>query len=195
MTIERALKHDLIELNSIFNLILASETGEIPDLLDDRIRKLSDSSATKVDTIEEVNRFLDEQAEAFKERAKFFDAMAKRLILARERVDQVLKEIIVQRKGEPIRGNFFEITMQRGGSSVQICEDAPIPPQYQRQKVVVTPDKIALKSALESGEKIAGVYLEDFHVIRVRPITSLKIERKNPNDERVQKSRKKSGKS
>ena len=43
--------------------------------------------------------------------------------------------------------------------AVEIDDDAIIPEEYERKKIIVDPDKVALKAAIKSGQQIDGVRL------------------------------------
>ena len=54
---------------------------------------------------------------------------------------------------------LFAVKTKLNPPSVQIADDADLPTRFISQKIVVSPDKKALKAALESGEEVAGVSL------------------------------------
>jgi hypothetical protein len=50
--------------------------------------------------------------------------------------------------------------VRKNPPSVVIDDIAKIPTQYQKQKIEVTIDKTAIKKAIQSGEKVDGVHIE-----------------------------------
>ena len=54
---------------------------------------------------------------------------------------------------------FFSVKVKTNQPSVIIADDCDLPVRFVSQKIVVSPDKKALKAALESGEVVEGVGL------------------------------------
>jgi hypothetical protein len=53
-----------------------------------------------------------------------------------------------------------EMKLKKNPPSVVIDDLTQIPTQYQRQKIQVDIDKVAIKAAIKAGEEVPGAHLE-----------------------------------
>lgn len=113
----------------------------------------------KVVSIVSLIRNLETTAEAIKEAERHQkerrDAIEKKAQWLR---DYVLRNMTTV-GCEKVSCGLFAVRVRQNSPSVQIADDADIPASYINQKIVVSPDKKALKEALESGVEIKGVSL------------------------------------
>lgn len=113
----------------------------------------------KVVSIVSLIRNLETTAEAIKEAERHQkerrDAIEKKAQWLR---DYVLRNMTTV-GCEKVSCGLFAVRVRQNSPSVQIADDAEIPASYISQKIVVSPDKKALKEALESGVEIKGVSL------------------------------------
>lgn len=56
----------------------------------------------------------------------------------------------------------------RKSSSISISDNAEIPEIYLRAEIVKTPDKKALKEAIEAGEEIKGVCIQNNQTLKIK---------------------------
>lgn len=59
-----------------------------------------------------------------------------------------------------LQGNVHTLTARENPGQTIITDESLIPEQYMREKVVRTPDKTAIRKAIESGESVPGADLE-----------------------------------
>jgi hypothetical protein len=61
---------------------------------------------------------------------------------------------------DAILTNKGEMKVRKNPPSVVIDDVAKIPTEFQKQKIDVTIDKVALKKAIQNGEKVDGAHIE-----------------------------------
>lgn len=113
----------------------------------------------KVVAIASLIRNIEATATAIKEAE---DQMATRRKALDNRAAWLREYVISNMKAinkEAVVCPLFAIKIKTNVPSVFIAEDCDLPTRFISQKIVVSPDKKALKAALESGEVVEGVSL------------------------------------
>ena len=113
----------------------------------------------KVVAIASLIRNIEATATAIKEAE---DQMATRRKALDNRAAWLREYVISNMKAigkEAVDCPLFAIKVKTNAPSVIIAEDCELPTRFVSQKIVVSPDKKALKAALESGEVVEGVSL------------------------------------
>ena len=148
---------------------LTAEFKEVADRLEEMeldavtIRDTLDGYSTdfdnKVVAIASLIRNIESTAVAIKEAE---DQMATRRKALDNRAAWLREYVINNMKAigkESVDCPFFSVKVKTNAPSVIISDDCDLPVRFVSQKLVVSPDKKALKAALESGEVVEGVSL------------------------------------
>lgn len=93
------------------------------------------------------------QAEASMKQRR--SAYEKKVAWVREYLVENMKKV----HKEKVECGFFKMSVRTNQPSVEILDGAVLPPEYLVSKTTVTPDKKALKEAIESGKAVEGVSL------------------------------------
>ena len=99
------------------------------------------------------------ESDRLSKRAKTFENAAKR---AKDR----LHEAMVSMNLDKIKTPLFGFSIANNAVSVSISDDAVIPEGYMR--ITSSPDKTAIKEALQNGEVISGCTLVQSQSLRMR---------------------------
>lgn len=122
----------------------------------------------KVIAIASLIRNIDANVAAIKEAEANMIARHK----AMERKADWLREYVVENMNAIGKTNvdcpLFEVKVRVNQPSVVIDDEAAIPAKYINQKIVVSPDKKALKQAIEAGEDIKGVSLVRSNTLSIK---------------------------
>ncbi|MBR7085696.1 MAG: siphovirus Gp157 family protein, partial [Oscillospiraceae bacterium] len=85
---------------------------------------------------------------------------------AEAKVESLKKWLVFALEGEKFTTARVAISYRKS-VSVQVDESL-LDKKYMKEKVTYTPDKIALKKALQAGENIEGAYLEEKPNIQIK---------------------------
>lgn len=138
---------------------------------------LDEEDPALLDTLDGQSDFTDvlaamfRRAEELESHAASLDAQAKerrdRADIKRDRAAKLKRTIVhyMDAAGLPrLERPEFMISVAWSRRSIIVPDDvSALPPQYVREKIIRTPDKEALKQALETGEVIEGVSLSNAH--------------------------------
>lgn len=148
---------------------LAAEFNEVAT----RLEELEMDEQTIHDTLESYAADFDDKAIAVGQFLLNLEATIKSIkeaeanMVARhkayERKADYLRQYLIDNMTavhrEKIECGFFKMSLRTNAASVQIQEGAHLPDEYTVTKTVTTPDKKALKEAIDSGKTIEGVTL------------------------------------
>ena len=128
-----------------------------------------------LDTLESIETMLPVKAEGYGKIISWFerlaeakDAEAKRLSDSakdlRKKTDALrgrLLTAMIETGKEEIRTDLFVMKVKNNPASVDIYNPLVVPDEYKKTKteITVTPDKIKIKSALQSGVDVPGAIL------------------------------------
>lgn len=98
--------------------------------------------------------------------AEIIDREIKRLSDLKKSKENVAKRMKDAIKGamelygiQSIKGDLINITLRNNAASVVVEDDERLPTEYVQVKHTTSPDKKAIKSAIESGVEVPGAYL------------------------------------
>lgn len=137
----------------------------------DRLEELEMDEQTILDTLESYAADFDTKAvsvgqfiinlEATIAGIKLAEADMKARRTAYEKKSESMRKYLMENMNlvhrEKVECGFFKISVRTNPPSVQISENAAIPSKFIVSKVLESPDKKALKEAVEAGEVIEGV--------------------------------------
>ena len=158
----------LYELTSDFNQLqqMIGE-GEDPEVINDTLQSISEAIEDKVQGAALLIRNIEAQVEVIKgeenrlaERRKSFENSCKNI------KDYLYQQMVAVDKRR-VKGALITVGIQKNPASLDIAEDAVIPPEYmipQNPKV----DKKALLLAIKNGMKSDGISLKQDESVRIR---------------------------
>lgn len=103
---------------------------------------------------------LEEVIAGAKAEKKRIDAFIKAMESRKKRIEGAYIYALKTLGTDAILTNKGEMKVRKNPPSVVIDDVAKIPTEFQKQKIDVTIDKVALKKAIQSGETIEGAHIE-----------------------------------
>ena len=103
---------------------------------------------------------LEEVIAGAKAEKKRIDAFIKAMESRKRRIEGAYIYALKTLGTDAILTNKGEMKVRKNPPSVVIDDVAKIPTEFQKQKIDVTIDKVALKKAIQNGEKVDGVHIE-----------------------------------
>ena len=151
----------LYEIDNAIMDCVDMETGEIIDI--ERLSSLQMERDQKIEGIGCWIKNLLSDAKALKEEK---DNLAARQKVAENKAASLKEFLSKYLDGEKFKTAKVAISYRKS-DSVDIAEGAVIPEEYLKYSKP-TPDKIGLKAALKSGEKIQGISLVTSNNIQIK---------------------------
>ncbi len=136
--------------------------------LDAYLDELATAEASKVDGFGQFIRLQSAQAEACKEEAKRLAAKAK---TAESRIAFLKAKYVasMQSAGRTqIPGTAYTISIRENENVAITARVETLPEIYQRKKITVEPDRIAIRNALKGGAEIPGCTLGKTYSLHIR---------------------------
>jgi len=103
---------------------------------------------------------LQDNIEGAKANKKKLDAYIKTLENRKKRIEKACIYALDNMQVKSIMTGWGELKLKKNPPAVIIDDLAQIPTQYQRQKIQVDVDKVAIKAAIKAGEEVPGAHLE-----------------------------------
>jgi hypothetical protein len=103
---------------------------------------------------------LEEVIAGAKAEKKRIDAFIKAMESRKKRIEGAYIYALKTLGTDAILTNKGEMKVRKNPPSVVIDDVAKIPTEFQKQKIDVTIDKVALKKAIQNGEKVDGAHIE-----------------------------------
>ena len=138
-----------------------TEDGEVID--EQALTELLMAKEEKIENVACWIKNLTAEAEAIKAEK---ERLAERQKKAEEKAESLKKWLAFALEGEKFTTARVAISYRKS-VSVKVDESL-LDKKYMKEKVTYTPDKIALKKALQAGENIEGAYLEEKPNIQIK---------------------------
>lgn len=103
---------------------------------------------------------IDETIAGAKERKKKYDAYIKTLENRKARMIKAYINAMDMMGMKSIMTNEGELKLKKNPPALVIDDPAKIPSKYEKQKIEISLDKVAIKAAIKAGETIDGCHLE-----------------------------------
>lgn len=136
--------------------------------MDTYLDELAVAERTKVDGFGQFVRLQTARVEACKEESKRLAAKAK---AAEKRIAWLKMKYLasMQANGvKEIKGDAYTISIRKSEAVAVTAMVDTLPVEYQRKKIIVEPDKTAIKDALKRGLEIPGCSLGDTFSLNIR---------------------------
>jgi hypothetical protein len=124
------------------------------------LAEVRDDVTTKGENIIAYLQKLDDIEEQAKRRKKEIDAYIKGIANRKKRLEKACIFALDNMKIKSIMTSKGELKTKKNPPAVIIDDLTQIPTQYQRQKIQVDIDKVAIKAAIKAGEEVPGAHLE-----------------------------------
>ena len=132
------------------------ENGEVAGDIDlSELEELQEARQVKLENIALYIKNLSVEASAIKEEENTLKARRNRLESKCERLEAMLINAMKEDGNKKISSPRFEAVL-RDNKKVEITDASLIPEEYLNVKVEKTPDKTAIKKAIESDNEVAG---------------------------------------
>ena len=138
-----------------------TEDGEVID--EQALTELLMAKEEKIENVACWIKNLTAEAEAIKAEK---EKLAERQKQAEAKAESLKKWLAFALEGEKFTTARVAISYRKS-VSVQVDESL-LDKKYMKEKVTYTPDKTALKKALQAGENIEGAYLEEKQNIQIK---------------------------
>lgn len=143
------------------------EDGEIDaDAAKDTVEAMELTIKQKTESVSAFIMNQSSEIEQLKEAEKRIASRRKALEKAKAKMHEYLLAGMVDNGIHEISCPAWKVKLANCPVSVDIMADAEVPKQYLREKVTVSPDKKALKKALQEGHEIEGVSLVNKKTLR-----------------------------
>lgn len=144
---------------------LVDEDGEV-DIDMDILEDLKEQRQTKLENIALYIKNLASDAQAIKEEENSLSERRKRLERKCERLKGILVRSMMENNEKEISSSRYCAKI-RESKATEIIDLESIPKEYIKEKVEYSPDKTAIKKAIESGEEIAGARIIVNHNLKL----------------------------
>ena len=122
-------------------------------LLEDELQEKGENCIKYLDSVQD-------KIDAAKANKKKLDAYIKTLENRKKRVEKACIYALDTLQVKSIMTGWGEMKLKKNPPSVIIDDLTQIPTKYQRQKIQVDIDKVAIKAAIKAGEEVPGAHLE-----------------------------------
>lgn len=145
-----------------YNAVMAlADDDSIPqDEVNNALLTLEDELQEKGENCIKYLDSLQDNIDAAKANKKKLDAYIKALESRKKRVEKACIYALDTLQVKSIMTGWGEMKVKKNPPSVVIDDLMQIPTQYQRQKIQVDVDKVAIKAAIKAGEEVPGAHLE-----------------------------------
>lgn len=163
----------LYEIDSRIQAILdgiydaADENGEVGEIDLTELKELQAARETKLENIALYAKNLAVEASAIKNEENTLKERRERLERKCERMKGILIDAMKADGNKKIFSPRFEAVI-RDTKKTDITDESLIPEEYMNVKVTKTPDKTAIKKAIESGKEVAGAKLIENSTITIK---------------------------
>lgn len=150
------------KIEEFFENNIDPETGEILDFSE--LEALSIAREEKIENTMLVYKNLSAEYEAVVNQRKIFE---KREASAKKSLERLKNYIAYILDGESFVTDKVKASWRKS-QTVVVQDGVVLPEEYTTKKITISPNKTALKQAIESGITIDGVYIKDNNNLTVK---------------------------
>lgn len=154
------------EIEAAINAIFDStdEDGVVSDEAVARLSELNEARDEKLDNIGAYIKNIQAEAEAIKaEETK----LAQRRKSLENKTKRLLDYVSFMLHGEKWSSARVSFSFRKSNPTI-IDDETLIPKKFLKKKIVIEPDKTAIKEAIMSGQKVKGAHIEDKLNIQIK---------------------------
>lgn len=145
----------------------ADENGEVGEIDLTELMELKEAREVKLENIALYAKNLAVEASAIKDEENILAERRKRLERKCERMKAILINAMKEDGNKKISSPKFEAVL-RDTKKTEITDESLIPEEYMNTKITKTPDKTAIKKAIEAGTEVAGAQVVDNTTITIK---------------------------
>lgn len=149
------IQQDYLQLAAI----LEDNGGEITPEIEETLAVNQEQLQVKGVNYAFIIRQLIGESDMIKAEMDRLSKLMKSKVASADRLKNVLKSAMELYGIESIKGDLINISLRNNAASVKIENEDALPKEFVTEKITKTPDKKALKEAIESGQEIKGVSL------------------------------------
>ncbi|MDE5860846.1 MAG: siphovirus Gp157 family protein [Ruminococcus sp.] len=150
----------LYEIDTQISECIDGETGEVIDV--DRLSELVMERDTKLENVALWIKNLDATAKAIKAER---DVLKARQEQAEHKADLLREWLSKALDGEKLETPKVRVSYRK---STAVEVDDRLPKKWCSKKIVYTPDKVAIKTAISNGKKITGAKIVERQNIQIK---------------------------
>jgi len=152
----------MIKISQRYNAVMAlADDDSVPqEDINNALLTLEDELQEKGENCIKYLDSVQDKIDAAKANKKKLDAYIKTLENRKKRVEKACIYALDTLQVKSIMTGWGEMKIKKNPPSVIIDDLTQIPTQYQRQKIQVDIDKVAIKAAIKAGEEVPGAHLE-----------------------------------
>ncbi len=157
---------EILEVASNIENMLVESQGEITSEIEAALAIKDINLPAKVDSYGFVMDRMASVADFYKQKAKFFERLAKAADSVVERCEDNLKASMQTLRVDEILGNDIRFKLQKSNPSVVINNEDLVDKIYKNEKITVSIDKKRIAEDLKIGVPVAGAHLEQGFSLR-----------------------------
>jgi hypothetical protein len=152
----------LYQISQRYNNLVAllDDDAISQDEVNNALLMLEDELQEKVENCIKYLDSVQDKIDAAKANKKKLDAYIKALESRKKRVEKACIYALDTLQVKSIMTGWGELKAKKNPPAVIIDDVAKIPTRYQRQKIQVDIDKVAIQAAIKAGEEVPGAHLE-----------------------------------
>jgi predicted transcriptional regulator len=140
------------------NYRLMETGGEMDDQLEAFFSELTEKFAEKVDAYQYIITRLEKEEAALKDEASKYNAAARAMKTARERMKATIKYVMESRGVTEIFGEKTRMVLSRTKDALDI-DESQIPAAFKKQIMTYEIDRERIRAELEKGNEVPGARL------------------------------------
>ena len=141
-------------------MALADDDSIPQDEINNALLTLEDELQEKGENCIKYLGSIQDNIDIAKANKKKLDEYIKTLESRKKRIEQACIYALDTLQVKSIMTGWGELKIKKNPPAVIIDDVTQIPTQYQRQKIQVDIDKVAIKAAIKAGEEVPGAHLE-----------------------------------
>ncbi len=125
----------------------------------DTFAAIQDAAGVKIDSIAEIYRNKKATIDAIEAEIDRLTTLKKRQKTATERLENLVYMYLSITGKKRENGDKFSVSLRKNPARVNIVDEAAIPQEFVKEKVMTSIDRVRIKNALKAGETVAGATL------------------------------------
>ena len=152
----------IVQMSQRYNAVMAlAEDNSVPqEEVNAALMAVMDDVKSKGENGINYLNSIDEAIAGAKARKKKYDDYIKSLENRKKRMLRAYIEAMQQMGMKSIMTGAGELRLKKNPPTLVIDDPAKIPSKYEKQKIEISLDKVAIKAAIKAGENVEGCHLE-----------------------------------
>lgn len=161
---KESLRTLLVLSNQLVNELIENDGALTPEL-EEQLSKIELSIPAKIDAYSHLMDRLDTEADYWKEKADFYNAIVRACKNTKERIKENLKSAMIDADQKEVAGNNMKFQLRNSNPSL-VLDESKIDQSYKMQVVEWVIDKKRIMEDLKNGIKVSGASLETSFSLR-----------------------------